>query len=384
MRMNFDLAVIGAGPAGAAAALVAARAGLSVALFEPQPEPDKPCGEGILPSGLAVLRELDLPGLLAQSHALRSIRYVLASGRELEIALPAAGCALERPVLSAALARALAREQRITCFQLRVSSQRSAHGFLLRDRERSWSARTLIAADGLAGQGAAWLRGHARAARRYGLRARAEARRTLGHIEVHLGRTSEVYLTPLGEHRINVAVLRSGLPSGRRTSADWLAAAMREHPRAASVLGDWITPPDARALTGVWPRCVAEDGAFLAGDAAGGVDPVLGCGVAIALSTGRMAGRAACRVVARGSGAPEREYARFVCHETELRRTLADGLVFLARHPRLQELVARGIHAWPAAGSILAARVAGVPHGVPKGLPGADEDQAPRSSAAPI
>src|SRR6185436_14788508 len=46
MSAPFDVAVIGAGPAGAAAALSAARAGLSVALFEPQAELDKPCGEG--------------------------------------------------------------------------------------------------------------------------------------------------------------------------------------------------------------------------------------------------------------------------------------------------------------------------------------------------
>jgi flavin-dependent dehydrogenase len=356
--MNFDLAVIGAGPAGAAAALCAARAGLSVALFEPQPASDKPCGEGILPSGVAALRTLGLAGLLERAQALRHIRYVLASGRELGVALPAPGLALERPLLSAALARAIAGERSITLFRRRVTSRRLARGFLLESGERAWSARTLIAADGLAGQGAAWLRGGARSPQRYGLRARAEARLPLEHVEVHLGRSCEVYLTPLGERRINVAVLRSGLPSGERTSHAWLTAALREHPRAAGVLGDWVTPPEARALTGSRPRCAAAEGAFLAGDAAGGVDPVLGCGVAIALGTGLSAARAACRVLACGSGVPERAHARFVRRETELRRAVATGLLFLARHPRAQELVARGLEAWPALGSMLAAKVA--------------------------
>ena len=363
MSTCFDLAVIGAGPAGAAAALAASRAGLSVGLFEPQTMPDKPCGEGILPSGVAALRELELPGLLGRAHALARIRYVLASGRALEVALPAAGCALERPVLSAALARALARERRVTCFQQRVSSQRCARGFRLQGASESWSARTLIAADGLAGEGAVWLRGAGacRSPARYGLRARAEARRALEHVEVHLGRTSEVYLTPLGGRRINVAVLRADLPATERSSAAWLEAAMREHPRAARVLGDWITPPEARALNSARPLCVAAAGAFLAGDATGGVDPVLGCGVAIALSTGLMAGRAACRVLAQGSGEPEHDYARFVRHETALRRALADGLVYLARHPTLQELLARGLRTWPSVGALLARSVAGGP-----------------------
>jgi len=73
----YDLAVVGGGPAGAAAALGAARAGLSVALFEPQTAPDKPCGEGIMPAGVAALRALGLDGLLAQGRPLERIRYVL-------------------------------------------------------------------------------------------------------------------------------------------------------------------------------------------------------------------------------------------------------------------------------------------------------------------
>ncbi len=364
MRARFDVAVIGAGPAGAAAALTAARAGLSVGLFEPQPLPDKPCGEGILPSGVVALRELGLEHLLGRGQALGRIRYVLASGRELEIALPAAGCALERPLLSAALTCALESEPRITRLHRRVSSQRNGPEFLVLSGEESWSARTLIAADGLLGDGAAWLRGPRQRARhegprRYGLRARAEARAPLEHVEVHLGRTSEIYLTPLGQGRINVAVLLHALPGGERSSSAWLAAALQEHPRAARVLGDWITAPEARALARACPPRVARAGAFLAGDAAGGVDPVLGCGVAIALGTGLAAACAARGVLIQGSGARERSYADLVRRETRARRALANGLLLLARHPRLQEGVARGLAAWPAAGARLARKVAG-------------------------
>jgi len=358
MSPSFDLAVIGAGPAGCAAALAAARAGLSVAVFEPQGLPDKPCGEGILPSGVAVLRELGLQSLLARAFPLTRIRYVLASGREVEIALPEPGFALERPVLSAALVRALVRESRIRVFHRRVTSRRGAPGFHLENGEE-WTARALIAADGIAGEGAAWLRGSRATPVRYGLRARAEARSLLEHVEVHLGRTSEVYLTPLADRRINVAVLRDALPAGERASSAWLVSALEEHPRAARLLGDWITPPEARALGQARPAHVAERGAFLAGDAAGCIDPVLGCGVAVALGTGLMAGRATARVLQHGSGAPEREYARFVRRETALRRAVADSLVFMARHPRLQELVARCLQASPSLGAILAEKVAG-------------------------
>ena len=86
MSADFDLAVLGGGPAGAAAALGAARAGLSVALFEPQTElADKPCGEGILPAGVAALRELGFDELVRRAAPLERLRYVLAGGRELPI-----------------------------------------------------------------------------------------------------------------------------------------------------------------------------------------------------------------------------------------------------------------------------------------------------------
>lgn len=361
---DFDVAVIGGGPAGAAAALGAARAGHSVALFEPQAEPDKPCGEGILPAGVAALVELELADLLARGRSLERIRYVLAAGRELEVPLPTPGLALERPVLAAALAQALAGEARITRFARRVSSARDERGFRLQSGTEIWSARTLIAADGLRGKSAAWLHGPRRAAllrraSRYGLRARALARRPLVGVEVHLGRESEVYLTPLTGGRINVAVLRDEFGPGEHASSAWLAAALREHPRAAALLGEWVTPPEARALSRALPRRAAEAGAFLAGDASGGIDPVLGCGVALALTTGLAAARAAGRVLARGSGSPEREYRRFVRCETRVRAAIAGGLSLLARRPGLQPAVVRVLASWPRASARLARLVAG-------------------------
>jgi flavin-dependent dehydrogenase len=358
MKADFDLAVIGAGPAGAAAALTAARLGLTVALFEPARALDKPCGEGILPSGVRALRELGLGELVARGQPLERIGYVLASGRELEVAFDTPGCALERPVLACALDQALAAEPRLARFESRATCARAEDGFRITGAGVSGSAATLVAADGLNGDAAEWLRRRRGGDGRFGLRARAEARDELGRVEVHLGRASEVYLTPLPARRINVAVL-CDRPAGERSSAGWLAAALAEHPRAARVLGAWVSAPEARALQRARPRAVAERGAFLAGDAAGGVDPVLGCGVAIALATGIAAARAAVRVRAEGSGAPERDYARTLAHETRTRRAVAHGLTVLAAHPGLQEL-ARGLFAlWPSGVRRLARRVAG-------------------------
>jgi len=357
---ELDVAVVGAGPAGAAAALAAARAGCSVVLFEARREPgDKPCGEGILPGGVDALRALGLDELVARGEPLERIRYVLAGGHELDVSLPRAGLALERPELERALYAAVAAEPGIELVREHAAAERRAQGFELCTPTRVVGARTLVAADGLGGGAAAWLCHPRLPARRHGLRARARSARPLERVEVHLGGGSEVYLTPLPGGRVNVAVLRDGAPPRGRPARTLLAEALAEHPRAAEPLGEWLGEPELRALPRPRARAPARAGAFLAGDAAGGIDPVLGCGVALALSSGLAAGRAAASVVSAGSGAPEREFARLVRRETAVRRRVAAGLLFLAAHPRLQLGFARTLGAWPALARALAAAVAG-------------------------
>ena len=56
-----DLLVIGGGPAGAAAAIRAARAGVNVTVFEKGSRGrDKVCGDGLTPRAVAALHELEI------------------------------------------------------------------------------------------------------------------------------------------------------------------------------------------------------------------------------------------------------------------------------------------------------------------------------------
>src|SRR3954468_21396628 len=92
MTQRFDAAVVGAGPAGAAAAILLARAGWSVALIERQAFPRrKVCGECIAASNLALLDALGI-GARVEARAGAELRRVaLMRGDETIVAALPAG-----------------------------------------------------------------------------------------------------------------------------------------------------------------------------------------------------------------------------------------------------------------------------------------------------
>ena len=82
-----DVAVIGAGPAGAAAAIRAARGGARVTVFEKgSPGRDKVCGDGLTPRAVAALDELGIT--LDGAHRIDGLRMIAGSTRR-ELLWPA-------------------------------------------------------------------------------------------------------------------------------------------------------------------------------------------------------------------------------------------------------------------------------------------------------
>ena len=110
MAERVDIAVIGGGPAGAAVAMRAARAGASVAVFEKAgPGRDKVCGDGLTPRAVAALHELDID--LDDSHRIDGLRMIANKTRR-ELPWPATsvfgghGAVWPRRRLDAALIKA--------------------------------------------------------------------------------------------------------------------------------------------------------------------------------------------------------------------------------------------------------------------------------------
>ncbi|SCE56426.1 FAD binding domain-containing protein [Streptomyces sp. Termitarium-T10T-6] len=138
-----DVLVAGGGPAGLAAAIRAASAGLEAVVVEPRTAPvDKACGEGIMPGGVAALRDL---GVRVSGHELRGIRYTDGL-RSVEAAFRGGpGAGVRRTELHAAL------HERAAALGVRVVTRRVGE---VRQDERTVTAagiraRWLIAADGL-------------------------------------------------------------------------------------------------------------------------------------------------------------------------------------------------------------------------------------------
>ena len=309
----WDLAVVGAGPAGAAAALGAlhARPGLSVLLVDRSDFPrDKSCGDGIAPHVLDLLAEVGVTGLVHDRVPVTRLR--LERGRAtVARTMTRAAWVVPRSVFDARL----------------VDAACDAGAHLLRHRVRdiavgrqgvrldgSITARLVVGADGA----------HSRVRASMGARRTSTALALRAYAPVVPGREGEQVIAfgsgrapayawsfDRGDGLANVGygeLLSPGRPQPTRSS---LVARLEDLlPGATAGATGWrghhlpLSParwahPDGRVL--------------LAGDAAGLVNPLTGEGIYYAVATGLAAGRTAAEASAHGDGAHAgRAYRRAV------------------------------------------------------------------------
>ncbi|TXL88665.1 NAD(P)/FAD-dependent oxidoreductase [Streptomyces sp. IB2014 016-6] len=316
-----DVLIAGGGPAGLAAGIHAARAGLRAVVVEPRTAPvDKACGEGIMPGGVAALSAM---GVEVSGRELRGIRY-RDGARDAEAWFrDGTGLGVRRTELHAALRR--------RADALGVETVRGKVGEVWQGTDRvvagGRTARWLIAADGLHSpiRRALGLDLPDRAPARYGLRRHFRVGPWSDFVEVHWSRHGEAYVTPLGDALVGVAVLSRE----RCGYAEHLA----RFPELAPLLGERA----ASGVRGAGPlrQRVSRPLAgrvLLVGDAAGYVDALTGEGIALALST---AG-AAVRALAEGRPGT---YPAAWSKLTRRHRVLTEGLLSVTRSPRAARLI---------------------------------------------
>lgn len=337
-RNDFEVAVVGAGPAGLAAALYAQAAGLRTALIDPHPGViDKACGEGLMPGAVARLAALGVAPSPAQPFV--GIRYRLAGAAEryADGDFPGApGLGVQRTVLSGALADRVAATA-VTRLVGRVTAvQQDADGVRLtgpglgsgRDTGPGAGLRCgyLLAADGLHSPLRRLLDLDAPPPRRpgrFGLRQHFAAAPDSPRVEVWWAEDCEAYVTPVAPDRVGVAFLF------RRPQS--VAGLWRRFPHLADRIAGAAATDRVRGAGPFEQRCRARvrGRALLVGDAAGYLDPLTGEGVALGLATAE----AAVACVRAGDPAA---YARAWRRATWRYFLLTDALLRLTTPPAVR------------------------------------------------
>ncbi len=267
-----ELLVVGGGPVGLVAALEARRAGLDVTVLEPREAPiDKACGEGLMPGALPLLGRL---GIAPHGMALRGVRYTDGARSVEHRFTGAVGLGVRRTVLQAALA-ARAAEAGVRTVATRVDAVTQSADEVAAGGLR---ARWLIGADGLHSTvarsvGLAIPASRRRRRRRYGLSRHVRLEPWSELIEVHWTPLGELYVTPVDDRLVGLAVLA---PQGVQFD-DVLAAAPEVASRVAGadVVGDTRGAGPFRQRT----RARVAGRVLLAGDASGYVDAITGEGL---------------------------------------------------------------------------------------------------------
>jgi flavin-dependent dehydrogenase len=292
-----DPLIVGAGPAGCAAAIVLARGGASPLLVDRDAEvSDALCGGFLSWRTAERLRGLDVDPETLGARAVERL-ILFGEGRPAEIALPKRAYGLSRRVLDTAL-----RQRAVAAgTELVLDTVRHVDGQQVRARARSWDATSLFLATGKHD-----LRGTSRPRSAkdpaLGLRVRLQpsprvAKRLANTIELHLfdGGYAGLVLQEDGSANLCLAVRKSVLGEAEGDAAVLLARLAARHPHLALRLEPGWRDAAFDTIGSVpygWSAEATETGVFRLGDQAAVIPSLAGEGIDIALASGIAAAEA--------------------------------------------------------------------------------------------
>ncbi len=302
---HFDIAVLGAGPAGAAVAIRAARQGAKVVVFEKAAAGrDKVCGDGLTPRAIGALNDLEIK--MSDAHRIDGLRMI-ANRTERELLwpstgqFPANGAVWRRKLMDAALIEAAAAAGATIRWEtegLPVMENGRVTGVAAGGIKTA--AELTVLATGAQGQAARIVGAERVVDEPFGLAIRTYAqspRHADRHLEACLTLRDEHgvpvpgygWMFPAGDGTVNIGVgALSTMKGFKKLNLNKLLAAYRtvvdepwdlgpnlERPRA------WRLPMSAKRRHGV--------GWLAVGDAAGLINPMNGEGIDYGLESGILA-----------------------------------------------------------------------------------------------
>jgi geranylgeranyl reductase family protein len=324
---HFDVAIVGAGPAGSSTAIFLARRGYSVALIDKARFPrEKLCGDFLNPANWPMLYELDLTrAIFSYDHEkVTKFRITSYSGAEAEVPLSSRngealfGAGLCRSLLDHTLLQKAVSEHVVVRQEARVTGlRRDTEGWFLEfddangvgrlhskivigaDGRNSWVAHRLGMADGGSMQ-----------ARSVAFQLRLKWPGGLaGKVEIHLFPGGYVGLVGVGGDSVNLclAVDKDRLRH-HRSFERLMESCVALNPHCKEILRRSQCIGAMRSTYPVYfsPRRSYGERVLLVGDAARVTEPVTGEGIYFALKSGALAAEAVDQAFRESDFSPER------------------------------------------------------------------------------
>jgi len=305
----YDVAIIGAGPAGSIAARIAAQNNMSVLIIEKRQEIGSPvrCAEGVSKRALSELVEIDSKWVCAE---IDGGRIHAPDGSYVTIESPGSGLVLERKIfdrdLSAQAARAGAEVWvKSRAIGLIKENGRIAGAIVRRiDGDHSIQAKVVIAADGVESQAGRWA-GIDTSCRPSEIDTCAQylmKGSSFNHkyCDFYLGNKiaprGYAWIFPKGYDSANVGIGISGnIDTGK--AIDYLNGFVEKEIGNGAILS---LVAGCVPVAGVLSNIVL-DGFMLVGDAAHQNDPVSGGGIINSMIAGQFAGEVASKSIKNGN-----------------------------------------------------------------------------------
>ena len=339
---SFDVAVVGAGPAGSSTAIFLARRGYSVALLDKETFPrEKLCGDFVNPANWPILRELDVEeAILSRLHErVKKFRLTSFSGEEAEVPLlvdqdTSPGLGLRRLDFDHVLFEKAKSGGVVSRQGFRIKElNRTNQGWYLAVDDSQFieqiSAKVVVGADGRNSWVARRLRLTGRAEREgraIGFQVRLRgANLTRGKIEIHLFPGGYAGIVGVGDRTATLGFAIDKVRFRNRQSLDQLLdTTLSVNPALKEIICRSEVIGEARSTYPVYfpPRRSWGDRALLVGDAARVNEPVSGEGIYFAMKSGELAAKALDEAFRAGdfSAARLRSYQRYCQSAFRLRR----------------------------------------------------------------